>query len=163
MTKALTIGDLAKRTGTKVNTVRFYESIGLLPLPRRTSSGRRVYQEWDVRRLAFIRHGRALGFTTDQIRSLIQLSDQPDQDCAVAGAIAQRHVHDIETRIARLQVLRDELGKVASSCSGGRAEECRVIELIADWPEAPSAQGSTASSRRPTYPASTRCYVDGVR
>ena len=128
----LMIGDLARRTGTKVNTIRFYEDIGLLPPPARTAAGRRTYAEGDVRRLAFIRHGRGLGFSIEEIRSLMKLSDQPDQDCAEAGAIARRHLRAIEGRIARLELLRDELAKAALSCEGGRAADCRVIEAIAE-------------------------------
>jgi DNA-binding transcriptional MerR regulator len=127
------IGDLGKQTGTKVNTIRFYESIGLMPPAERTGSGRRVYQEGDVKRLRFIRHGRSLGFATDEIRSLMRLSDEPNQDCAEASDIAQRHLVDVKKRISRLEVLKAELEKVADSCSGGSASQCRVIELIADW------------------------------
>ncbi len=82
--KRLAIGDLARRTGTKVNTIRFYEDIGLLPRPIRTASGRRSYDVADVRRLSFIRHGRGLGFAVEEIRSLLALSDQPERDCAEA-------------------------------------------------------------------------------
>lgn len=135
MTKNLMIGDLGRQTGTKVNTIRFYESIGLMPRADRTESGRRVYQEGDLQRLRFIRHARSLGFATDEIRSLMRLSDDPNQDCAEAGEIAQRHLLDVKKRISRLEVLKAELEKVADSCSGGRASQCRVIELIADWNE----------------------------
>lgn len=132
MPTTLMIGDLARRTGTKVNTIRFYEDIGLLPRAVRTASGRRTYASSDVRRLAFIRHGRALGFSIDEIRSLLGLAEQPDRDCSEAAAIARRHVADVEIRIARLKALRDALGDVAVSCEGGRAADCRVIEAIAD-------------------------------
>ena len=84
MTKRLAIGDLARQTGTKVNTIRFYEEIGLLPEALRTASGRRTYDTADLRRLAFIRHARQLGFSIPEIRSLLALSDQPDRDCAEA-------------------------------------------------------------------------------
>lgn len=131
MTKRLAIGDLARQTGTKVNTIRFYEDICLLPRAVRTASGRRSYSVVDVRRLAFIRHGRGLGFSVDEIRSLLALSDEPERDCAEAAAIARRHLQDIETRIARLETLRDALSEVAVSCEGGRARDCRVIEAIA--------------------------------
>lgn len=132
MMKRLAIGDLARQTDTKVNTIRFYEDIGLLPRAIRTSSGRRIYGAADVRRLAFIRHGRDLGFSVEQIRSLLALSDEPDRDCAEAATIARQHLRDIETRIARLETLRDALAEVAVSCEGGRAGDCRVIEAIAD-------------------------------
>ncbi|TFI58422.1 MerR family transcriptional regulator [Sphingomonas parva] len=146
MANVLMIGDLARRTGTKVNTIRFYEDIGLMPAAARTASGRRTYRESDLKRLTFIRHGRALGFSTDEIRSLMELADQPDRDCGEAGAIARRHLVDIEERIAQLELLRDELNKVAKSCAGGKASRCEVIELIADWNHA----GETGSSRKQT-------------
>lgn len=132
MAKRLAIGDLARQTGTKVNTIRFYEEIGLLPDALRTASGRRSYEASDVRRLAFIRHGRQLGFSIPEIRSLLALSDQPDRDCAEAAAIAREHLLEIEVRIARLETLRSALTDVATSCEGGRAAECRVIEAIAE-------------------------------
>tara|TARA_R110002167_G_scaffold161018_3_gene357158 strand:+ start:547 stop:975 length:429 start_codon:yes stop_codon:yes gene_type:complete len=127
----LAIGDLARQTGTKVNTIRFYENIGLLPCPMRTASGRRIYCAADVRRLSFIRHGRGLGFSVDEIRSLLALADEPERDCAEAAAIAQRHLQDIEARITRLETLRTALANVASSCDGGRIADCQVIEAIA--------------------------------
>jgi Cu(I)-responsive transcriptional regulator len=132
MTKRLAIGDLARQTGAKVNTIRFYEDIGLLPLPVRTASGRRTYDASDVRRLTFIRHGRGLGFSVEEIRSLLALSDEPERDCGEAATIARQHLQDIETRIARLEMLRDALAEVAVSCEGGRARDCRVIEAIAE-------------------------------
>lgn len=131
MTKRLAIGDLARQTGAKVNTIRFYEEIGLLPEALRTASGRRSYDVTDLRRLAFIRHGRQLGFSIPEIRSLLALSDEPDRDCAEAAAIARAHLHDIGTRIARLETLRAALTDVATTCEGGRAADCRVIEAIA--------------------------------
>ncbi|ABF54150.1 MULTISPECIES: helix-turn-helix domain-containing protein [Sphingopyxis] len=131
MTKRLAIGDLARETGTKVNTIRFYEEIGLLPEALRTASGRRSYDAADLRRLAFVRHGRQLGFSIPEIRSLLALSDQPDRDCGEAAAIARAHLADIGIRIARLETLRSALTEVATSCEGGRAAECRVIEAIA--------------------------------
>lgn len=131
MIKRLAIGDLARQTGTKVNTVRFYEDIGLLPRAARTASGRRTYGASDVRRLAFVRQGRSLGFSVEEIRSLLALADEPERDCAEAAAIARQHLRDIEMRIARLETLRDALADVAVSCEGGRAADCRVIEAIA--------------------------------
>lgn len=129
--KPLMIGDVAAATGTKVNTVRFYEEIGLMPRAVRTESGRRTYGKPDILRLAFIRHGRAMGFSIDEIRSLLALSGEPDRDCADAAAIARRHLGDVEERIRRLKRLRVELTKITESCDGGRAADCSVIEAIA--------------------------------
>jgi len=132
MSKRLAIGDLGRRTGTKVNTIRFYEDIGLLPRPIRTAAGRRTYDAADVSRLSFIRHGRGLGFSVDEIRSLLALSDEPERDCAEAAAIARQHLLAIEARIARLETLRTALASVVASCEGGRIADCRVIEAIAE-------------------------------
>lgn len=130
--KPLMIGDLAAATGTKVNTIRFYEEIGLLPKAARTSSGRRTYDESGLARLSFIRHGRALGFSISEIRSLMKLADHPERDCIEAAEIAHRHLRDVEERIRRLQALKTELEQVASSCDGGRAADCRVIEALCE-------------------------------
>jgi DNA-binding transcriptional MerR regulator len=127
----LMIGDLAKRTSTKVNTVRFYEEIGLMPTAARTNAGRRTYGDTDVRRLSFIRHARALGFPVAEIRSLITLSADPDQDCEAAAAIARTHLAAVEDKIERLTKLRNELRRATTSCMGGRIADCRVIEAIA--------------------------------
>lgn len=115
----------------KINTIRFYEEIGLMPKAARTEAGRRTYAEADYRRLSFIRHSRGLGFSIDEIRSLIALSDQPDQDCAEAAMIARRHIHGIEDRIARLEALQNQLTTIVTSCAGGRAADCNIIEAIA--------------------------------
>ena len=130
----LMIGDLAKRTGTKVNTIRFYEEIGLMPEAARTSGGRRTYGEGQVRQLGFIRHARGLGFSVDEIRSLIALSANPEQDCHEAGAIARRHLASVEDRIARLTALREALSDATRSCDGGRIADCRVMEAITTAP-----------------------------
>lgn len=95
----LPIGGLAKRTGTKVNTIRFYEDIGLLPGAARTASGRRTYGDEDVGRLAFIRNARGLGFSIDEIRSLTALALGPGQDCAEIRAVAARHLLDVDEKL----------------------------------------------------------------
>ncbi|WP_184506688.1 helix-turn-helix domain-containing protein (plasmid) [Sphingomonas sp. NY01] len=128
------IGDIAKRTGTKVNTIRFYEDIGLMPEAARTAGGRRTYGDAEVRQLAFIRHARELGFSVDEIRSLIALTADPDQDCNEAGAIARRHLASVEDRITRLVALRDALSEATRSCEGGKIADCRVMEAITSVP-----------------------------
>lgn len=128
----LAIGAVAKRTGLKVPTIRFYEQEGLLPAPERTESGRRLYAEADVRRLSFIRHARALGFDLEAIRSLLDLSDHPDRPCDEADSIARAHLTAVETRIAQLRALQRELARIVKSCAGGVASECRVIDALGD-------------------------------
>ena len=126
------IGQLASATAIKVTTIRFYESIGLLDTPARTTSGRRTFLPRDADRLNFIRNGRRLGFSIDEIRSLIALSNQPERDCAEAAKIASHHLIDVEERLRQLEALRDELAAMSGNgCSAKRIADCQVIEAIA--------------------------------
>ena len=127
-----TIGDAARESGVKVPTIRYYEEIGLLPAPPRTDGGRRAYGGEDLRRLAFIRHARELGFEIDAIRTLLHLQDAPDQSCAAADAIARDHLASVERRIASLTALRAELQRMVEGCAHGHVATCRVIEILAD-------------------------------
>jgi DNA-binding transcriptional MerR regulator len=124
------IGELSKATGTNIETIRYYERIGLLLAPDRTSANYRSYSDTHRARLAFVRHSRELGFTIDQIRSLLDLSDHPDRDCAEADLIATRHLIQVEAKIAQLELLRDELTRIVGRCRGGVAAGCRVIEAL---------------------------------
>lgn len=131
MQKLLTIGDLARETGVKVVTVRYYERIGLLPTLQRTGSGAyRSYGDGDLRRLSFIRRARDLGFTLEQIRTLLDLAEQRDRDCADVDAIARAHLAQVEQKIVDLSALRRELGELIGSCSRGTVAECRIIEAL---------------------------------
>jgi DNA-binding transcriptional MerR regulator len=141
-----TIGEVARLTGLKIPTIRFYEAEGLVPAPPRTESGRRLYADAAVRRLAFIRHARGLGFELDDIRSLLDLTDAPERPCADADQIAQRHLAVVEGRIAQLEQLRVELTRISRACAGGRPiANCRVIEALSD---APVAQTTSKRRRR---------------
>ena len=131
MNKPLTIGDLGRRTATKVNTIRFYEEVGLLPKAARTASGRRIYGEDDLRRLAFVRRARSLGFGTDMIRSLLELGEQPDRGCERARDIAVHHLADVDARIRSLESLRTELDRMVSGCGGQRRiADCGILEAL---------------------------------
>jgi len=97
------IGELARAAGTSSETIRYYERIGLVRPPVRTGSNYRDYSADDVERLAFIRHARELGFELSDIRSLIELAEQPDRDCAEVDAIASRHLAAVEAKIGQLE------------------------------------------------------------
>ena len=129
---SFTIGELSRRTGVKVTTVRFYESIGLLPSPARSAGDRRLYGASDQRRLAFIRHARALGFEMADVRALLALSDQPEGPCGEADGIARGHLAVIDAKIAGLTALREELVRMTSDCSKTRVATCRVIESLVE-------------------------------
>ncbi len=131
----LTIGNLAKKTGTKVQTIRYYEQIGLMPEPGRTEGGQRRYGDAELDRLAFIRHSRQLGFSLDAIRELLDLSDNPNKSCEDADAIARRQLKQVEQRMERLKALRAELKRMVHECSGGKSADCRVLEVLRDHSE----------------------------
>ena len=125
------IGDLARQTGTKVETIRWYERDGTMPPPARTEGGQRAYTQAHLDRLAFIRHGRELGFPLDDVRALLRLSDDPDKPCAEADGIARGHLGAVRSRIARLQALEAELERMVEACGHGKVAECRVIQVLA--------------------------------
>ncbi len=128
----ITIGRIAEAAGCKVQTVRYYEQIGLLPRPERSNGNQRIYSKTDMDRLAFIRHARDLGFPIEAIRDLLSLSDRPDQPCEAADAIARAQLVHVERRIEQLQALKLELRRMIAQCSGGRISSCRVIEVLGD-------------------------------
>ncbi|ETX26797.1 MerR family transcriptional regulator [Roseivivax isoporae] len=131
----LAIGTLAKRTGTKVQTIRYYEEIGIMPEPGRTEGGQRRYGDAELDRLAFIRHSRQLGFSLDAIRELLDLSDSPGRSCAEVDAIAQRQLRDVEARIDRLEALRAELHRMIAECGSNRVADCRILQVLRDHGE----------------------------
>ncbi len=128
----ITIGQLAKASDVKVPTIRFYEQIGLLPPAARTPSDRRVYAPEAARRLAFIKHSRQLGFGVDAIRALLDLADDPEQNCEAANALARQQLAEVDAKIAQLQALRSELHRMVDAGCQGAAADCRVIEALAD-------------------------------
>jgi Cu(I)-responsive transcriptional regulator len=129
------IGQLAKAGGCKVQTVRYYEEIGLLPPPPRSAGGQRVYGQSHMDRLVFVRHARQLGFPLDAIRELLAVTDDPGQPCAAIDAIAKAHLAEVDSRITRLKALRGELARMIDQCRGGKVENCRIIEALADHQE----------------------------
>ncbi|GGO91703.1 MerR family transcriptional regulator [Stakelama pacifica] len=128
---ALTIGELGKTTDTKVETIRYYERIGLLPKPPRTGGNYRAYGAAELGRLSFIRRARDLGFPLDQVRALLSLSDDRGRDCATVDALARDHLTEVERKIADLTALRRELAALITSCGGGTVADCRIIEALA--------------------------------
>src|SRR5262245_16144444 len=132
MAEDLTIGALAKRAATKVQTIRFYESEGLMPEPSRSEGGQRRYAKAHADRLAFIRHARELGFPLDAIRELLKFVDKPDQSCAQVDRVASDVLADVEAKIERLDALRAELQRMLRQCRHGRVSDCRIVKVLAD-------------------------------
>jgi len=130
MSTTFTIGQLANATQTPAATIRYYEKIGLLSQPDRTGSNYRHYNDEDVARLAFVRRAREIGFTIDQVRSLLAFSDQRDADCCSVMAMTSEHLHAVEQKIADLLLLKDQLNSLLSSCQGGLVADCRIIDAL---------------------------------
>ncbi len=129
---AFTIGHLARETGCKVPTIRYYERIGLLPEPCRSAGNTRLYGSAHMARLVFIRHCRELGFPQTAVRELLELTDHPDQSCEAVTAIAKAHLDDVTGRIALLTALRAELERMVRACSGGSIKRCHIVDALAD-------------------------------
>lgn len=129
------IGKLAQSTGCNIETIRYYERIGLLPKPPRSEGGHRLYDEAHRSRLVFIRRGRDLGFTLKQIQELMGLSQEQEHSCQQALAIAERHLALVEEKLADLNKVRDSLAQMASSCRSScaceTAPKCSILEVLA--------------------------------
>lgn len=143
----MTIGQLAKATGTAVETVRYYEKIGLLPKAARTAGNYRSYGNAEVSRLSFIRRARDLGFSLDQVRTLLSLADDRERPCTEVDILARQHLDAVDQKITDLTALRNELSGLIVQCGSGLVADCRIIEALG--PETPSADlpGSDASRR----------------
>ena len=125
------IGELAGATSTKVETVRFYEKIGILSPPARTAANYRAYGSEHLARLSFIRRARDLGFTLDAVRELLKLSDDKAQSCEAVDSVARIHLDEIDRKILDLTALRSELDRVIGSCRHGTVADCKIIETLA--------------------------------
>jgi DNA-binding transcriptional MerR regulator len=132
MSQKVSIGEAARSSGVKAPTIRYYEQIGLFPAAPRTEGNRRTFDAADLRRLAFIRHARELGFNIDAVRALLTLQDNPSQSCGMADAIARDRLAEVEERIDKLTMIKAELERMIEGCAHGRVDQCRVIEVLAD-------------------------------
>lgn len=128
---SFSIGDLARTTGTKVETIRYYERTGLLPPPPRTGGNYRAYGAEHLARLSFVRRARDLGFSLDQIRALLDLADKRERSCEAVDVIAREHLSEVERKLADLTALRHELTALLGQCRHGTVAECRIIEALA--------------------------------
>lgn len=136
----LAIGELARRTSTKVETIRYYERIGLLSAPARTAGNYRAYSAGDLGRLSFIRRSRDLGFSLDQVRTLLDLSDQRGRSCEAVDVIAREHRDEVDRKITDLRALRRELDSMIDQCRRGTVADCRIIEALSPAPESGSVR-----------------------
>lgn len=127
----MNIGQLSRRTGVHIDTVRYYEKQRLLPTPTRSASGYRHYEADDVLRLNFIRRAKALGFTLEEIRDLLALSSAHDGDMAAIRSAATDKLVDVEQRLAELTRVRDGLRQLIAACPGhGALDQCPILSAL---------------------------------
>lgn len=126
----IAIGRLSKDTGTNVETIRYYERIGLLPPPARSAGGYRLYRPHHVKRLNFVRRARALDFSIGEIRTLLRLAEERERPCAEVRVIAEEHLEDVREKIADLRRMERVLEATVAGCADGRRRDCAVIESL---------------------------------
>lgn len=126
------IGQLSKKTGVKIPTIRYYEQMKLIENAGRSAGNQRRYDQAGLERLSFIRHARDLGLSIEDIRELVELSHHPEQPCTQAHALAKRHLQSVRARIAKLQNLETELARIAALPDDGHVASCNVIHALAD-------------------------------
>lgn len=131
MKNNMQIGELAKRTDCRVETIRFYEKEGMLPPPPRSTGNYRLYGKMHIERLIFIRRCRSLDMTLDEIGRLLQIRDTPQDDCSAVSTFLDEHIRHIGVRIAELEQLRDQLDSLGKRCSGARpADQCGILKEL---------------------------------
>jgi len=128
--RTTTIGALSKRTGVKIETIRYYERIGIMPNPPRTEGGQRIYRELHTKRLTFIYRSRELGFSIDEIRSLLKLVDGGEITCSEVLEKTLGHLQGIQKKIADLTRMEKALQEMAAQCSGNDVPECPILEAL---------------------------------
>ena len=124
------ISKAATASGCHLETIRYYERIGLMSSPGRTSSGYRAFCNSDVERLRFITRGRDLGFSLEEIRSLLRLAQDPDLSCGEVDQLARKHLGDIQARLADLQRMASELARTIGACHGDERGTCTILETL---------------------------------
>jgi DNA-binding transcriptional MerR regulator len=126
----LLIGDLGTATDVKVETIRYYERIGLFPAPGRTAGNYRTYDTEHLSRLSFIRRARELGFSIAEVRELLGLAERRESSCTDVDRLVGRHLATVEQKISALKRLRGELRETVAACNGGRIAKCSVIQAL---------------------------------
>lgn len=141
----LSIGKLSQQSGVNIETIRYYEKIGVMPAPGRSAGGFRIYEPDHLKRLSFVRRSRQLGFSLDEIRNLLRLVDGHGHTCAEVHALMLSHLAEIRRKIRDLRRLQRAMAEMAARCSGESVPECPIVDALFDAPAA----------GRHRYPAST--------
>lgn len=127
----MSVGDAARASGVSAKMIRYYEEIGLLPPPARGSNGYRYFTPRDIHTLGFIRRARTLGFSTEQIRQLVDLWQDRERPSSEVKRIAQAHVDELDRKIDETRAMRDTLQHLAANCRGDERPDCPIIDELA--------------------------------
>ena len=138
------IGEAAAASGCHIETIRYYERVGLLPAPARTEGGYRQYTDGQVQRMRFITRGRELGFSLDEIRSLLALADDESLSCGDVDRLARQHLEEIRVRVRELNRMVRELERTITGCQGGRRAQCTILDALRAPGAAPPRWGATS-------------------
>ena len=132
----LSIGKLSQQSGVNIETIRYYEKIGVMPAPGRSAGGFRIYEPDHLKRLSFVRRSRQLGFSLDEIRNLLRLVDGHGHTCAEVHALMLSHLAEIRRKIRDLRRLQRAMAEMAARCSGESVPECPIVDALFDAPAA---------------------------
>jgi MerR family transcriptional regulator, mercuric resistance operon regulatory protein len=132
----LPIGDLSRDTGVNIETIRYYERIGLLPAPPRSEGRHRQYDDGHRQRLVFIRRSRQLGFSLDEVRDLLGLVRGHELTCAKVKTLTEQHMSDIRRKVKDLKKLERVLSDLAAQCHGKKVPDCPILEALSGGPQA---------------------------
>jgi len=131
-TRGYAIGQMSKQTGVNIETIRYYERIGIMPKPDRTDGGNRQYDHDQLKRLFFIRRARGLGFSLEEIRGMFEMVDRKDYSCGEVHDLTVDHLASVREKIANLRKLEKALTKMVSECSRGDVPECPILDTLFD-------------------------------
>lgn len=136
--RGLGIGKMSCETGVNIETIRYYERIGIMPDPGRTPGGNRQYKLEELKRLTFIKRSRDLGFSIEEIRALLQMVDRRDITCAEVHKLTIEHLAAVKRKIAHLRRLESALGSMVTECTKGDVPQCPIIDTLFEQPSATS-------------------------
>jgi MerR family mercuric resistance operon transcriptional regulator len=128
--KGLLIGEISRRTGVNIETIRYYERIEIMPKPRRSERGQRLYDESQLNRLAFVKRSRELGFNLKEVGALLTLIDTGEMTCGQVHVLTVEHLREVRSKIVDLKKLENALKKLAAQCSLGDASNCPIVETL---------------------------------
>ena len=128
--RAMQIGAISARTGVNIETMRYYERIGILPKPSRSEGGHRIYTVAQEQRLTFIRRSRELGFSLDDVRALLAVADGGNRNCAEVYDLSVGHLREVRQKIVDLKRMEGVLKSMVEKCSRGTLPHCPIIETL---------------------------------